>query len=56
MTTEGVGNDHEFERVERGTSYVLVCACGWRSGPSDSAQQVGDQWDHHRAMSVDCEH
>jgi len=39
---------HEFERVEQvDGSYVLVCACGWRSPADPSAAVVGTSWDRH---------
>lgn len=41
--------EHGFDRVEHGRSYTLVCTCGWRSTPSESAGDVGEQWDRHRA-------
>jgi hypothetical protein len=41
---------HEFDRVEeRVGGFVLVCACGWASAPSLSAEVVGTEWDRHRA-------
>lgn len=38
---------HQFDRVEHRTDYVLVCSCGWRSAPSESAGDVGEEWDRH---------
>jgi len=39
---------HECERVEQvDRTYVLVCACGWRSPADPSAAVVGSSWDHH---------
>lgn len=29
-------------------AFVLVCECGWRSGPSSSAGALGYEWDEHR--------
>ncbi|MGH8882477.1 MAG: hypothetical protein ACRD0P_34880, partial [Stackebrandtia sp.] len=44
--------DHGFDRLEHhGGTYVIVCACGWRSARQPSAQQVGDAWDVHRALA-----
>jgi hypothetical protein len=45
----GCVGDHGFERLEhQDGTYVIVCACGWRSPAAPSAQQVGDEWDQHR--------
>ena len=44
---------HEFERVEEiDGSYVLVCACGWRSPADPSAAVVGTSWDEHLAEAA----
>ena len=42
---------HDFERVDLVVGgYVIVCECGWRTGTSDSAEEIGLQWDEHREV------
>lgn len=42
---------HDFDRVEYDESYTLVCTCGWRSTPSESAAEIGKEWDDHRSRA-----
>ena len=41
---------HAFDHVEEGRhGFVLVCACGWRTGERTTAAEVGHEWDRHLA-------
>jgi len=40
---------HDFDHVEQhDEGYLLVCQCGWRSEPDESAGAIGGEWDEHR--------